>query len=376
MLTLSCRITGIKGLIDLPAIEGRKAVLHYTHPLAHVDSLLEVSEEGIKYMRRLDIDILSGMFLATLRYLNAIESKEDSLFLNVELQKAGKGALLHTTKALLDYVVPVHSFNRKAKAKLVKSRLEGSFTSSHDARSWIESVVTSIMEEHLNYDDLADYARSLVNANEKKRFMSPAAMNQQLDLMDKAVTARKESANRLLNDAMAKADKLRAAKKAKLETSAAKGSYHKSDLFYSEDSDMCLVEAHINTPSIPRTAIHKKLCASFTRERNAATKLLPSKTNSVLLGISRSLEYMPTAKLKTLYIKMQASDNAEAMANMVRIIELLIKLDAEKANTISMLDDLDNTSCIETTAVEPSTVKANAKMTLLERIQSRKGSAK
>lgn len=373
MINLSCRITGIEGLIDLPAIAGRKAVLHYTHPLAHIDSLHEISEEGIKYMRSLPINILAGMFLSTLRYLDAIESKEDSLLINTELQKAGKGALLHTTKALLDYVVPVHSFNRKAKVKLVKARFEGHFSSGHDARSWIEAVVTTILDEHLNYGDMAEYARSLVSANEKKRFMSPAAINAQLNLIEEAATVRHDSTKAMLSDALQKAEALRAAKRKKATSALKKGRYAKTDLHYNEETDSCTVRLHIANASIPRNMIHSNLCATFNRERADIHKLLPTKTSSSLLGISKSLEYMPTAKLKVLHSKLEASEHADIMKHLVRIVELLVEVDLETASTTTVLDDLDNTSIINNSANEISTSSSSASgLSLLERIKLRK----
>jgi hypothetical protein len=184
----------------MPTIEGRNAVLHYTHPLSHIDSVQEVVEEGMRYMRGLSPTVLAGMYISILRYVGALKTKEDAAFINSQLCKAGKGTLLHATKALSSYTVPLATVNKKL--GMIKVAFDGPFETKHDANMWIASVTGTLLEECLDCGDIDQYAQGLMSVSLNTAYVSPMAFANQADLA-RAAEARAKVCERKAIDDMA-----------------------------------------------------------------------------------------------------------------------------------------------------------------------------
>jgi len=360
-LSISCRYTGIVGSIDLPVVEGRNACLHYTHPLSHIDSVIEVVDEGLKYMRRLEPTVLAGMYITILRYVGALRTKEDAAYINNELSKAGKGALLHCTKALSSYVVPLAKVNKKI--GMAKIGFSVPFKSAHDARLWLGSATETLLQECLEVDSLEKYIKGLVHATPNTQYVSPYAYAAKEDM--KAALAQRELVKeQLANDQYFKAEALRAKKKERAITVTG-SNYAAADLFYNETIDGCVVELHIAANEVASDKIAARLCATFARERAKKVQhIVPAHTNTTLITIAKTLDTMACGKLELLLAKLREHEYATELCNLTRIVELLIINMQSVKSSVTILEDLG--SAIKTEGLAKP-------LSLRERLASFKG---
>lgn len=143
-LDIVCRYTGIRGTVDMPSVP-RKA-LEYTHPLANIDSVNQVFDEGRGYVKRLDNTILAGMCITVMRYHKAFIPSAHGTHpaaINKLLSSCKRSTLLKLVDVLREYVVPALSVG-KAK-NFASVALETIPVDGTDL--WVKRMTTSLLHD-------------------------------------------------------------------------------------------------------------------------------------------------------------------------------------------------------------------------------------
>lgn len=90
-----CSYTGIVMEVAIPQVNG--LVLEYVNPLSYWDNVRGIIEQGEKYLERLEVQILAGLWITAYRHfelIDKISAKNNSSLLNAMIRTAGKNVLI------------------------------------------------------------------------------------------------------------------------------------------------------------------------------------------------------------------------------------------------------------------------------------------
>lgn len=299
-LDIVCRYTGIRGTVDMPSVP-RKA-LEYTHPLANIDSVNQVFDEGRGYVKRLDNTILAGMCITVMRHYKAFIPSAHGTHpaaINKLLSSCKRSTLLKLVDVLREYVIPALSVG-KAK-NFASVTLETIPAEGTDL--WVKGITTALLHDVCG-----------ISTNEGDAFNS-------IDPDQAGDSVKAELRHKLYVETMKKVEQRRAAREAtKREAQKKKTVFTLSDLDETETGTSVVEEfMRENSQSvheIPVNALYTSLVKDLQKSH-----VINRAQAATLNNLGTALFTMEEARRNEVVSKLQLKDSKyyKGLATLIKI---------------------------------------------------------
>lgn len=152
-LTIVCEVSGIVSLMELPAIPGY--ALSYEHPIALLENARGIAQQGIDYLRKLEVQTLAGILIVLANSYDLLhyQPADSGAQKNAILRTVGKDCLIN---AILVIENMVHSGNYLYLPKLSLIMDTELFQNELQSRieNWLKLLVEAIYKPDLErYDE-------------------------------------------------------------------------------------------------------------------------------------------------------------------------------------------------------------------------------